>query len=73
MTDEDKMTSQRKARVVMLSAALAQSNQNMLMLINALKMTKLSPRQREFIHQATAQLAALKNTLAKADESKKIS
>jgi hypothetical protein len=68
MTDENGMTSQLKGKVVMLSAALAQSDINMLMLINALKMTKLSPRQREFIQQATAQLAASRNMLAKADE-----
>jgi len=43
MTDENRMTSQLKGKVVMLSAALAQSDLNMLMLINALKMTKLSP------------------------------
>jgi hypothetical protein len=68
MTDENKMTAQLKGRAVMLSAALAQSNQNMLVLINALETTKLSYRQREFIQQARAQLAASKNTLAKADE-----
>ena len=68
MTEQDKeeIIDQLKARVVMLSEALSRSNANMLMLLNALKITNLSPQQREFIKEAREQLLSSQTAMSKA-------